>query len=926
MIHHNYSLTSDRDRVIMELLEMGYSPLPVAPGHKNPSFVNEAGEIENVKHSRYRNRRPSKLELKKWFSNPDTGVGTNGGAWLDFDLKHFDSPEHLEATIQPIVQNADWVERTQGGGYRIAISPESKPEFTNFGIGDVDHAGELLNGGGFVVLAPTKGKNGDYVRLKFGEPLKIQSAEDLGLYATKKASIPAQAPEPRPLPEPPRLVEVKLEKLISKRNQKAVRGDSSDFKSRSDALVAIARDAYGWENLAQSEVVSVDSADLLIEVAAEALEIADKAARCLKEVNRGGCEPALAKTKGIEACKERLSMITGRSRPQTTKPATSKEPIYLTAADTPGLVAARYLYAEDYVRIGDDFYKWVGTHYEKQDERQERKRITKLFERCVRLQEGKDDEMVKTYPFCTKAKMEDAFGWCLASVPFISPERVNPAGLNLINGVLKLEFDNDGIPQPKLIEHSPKMVYTYRPQVAYHPEADDINALRLLQAIEPSYRPAVLRVFASAIDLQEVRRRRGRAVRGLILNGTGQNGKDSLRECLSYIFGNQGITSCTVSDFRDYDHGKQNTIYSLIESRVNWASENNVSVNIDSIQSLKQAITGDPLKCRKLYKDGQDFTPRCVVVLSCNDQPNLTATQEAIISRYVVVPFTKTFVPNPIKENEIKADPRFKDDPEWVKTEVCSALLNILIEQYQAIFREGIDYSPFAEAMEKNRLETNHLYRFAVDTGLQEDSEAWVPTGELWEKLRLWYEMEGILKVDANNRDQWEDDVRAGDAWVKGAQQLKRRLQKLFPNIETYRTNSAKGIKGIRFVDPVETALLECQTWGEYCRVVELHGRGAVDQTWHKLPTAVQNKICALQPDVTTPAPEPEPQPEPELGPEDITDAVEMLEQAVVDHTPEVLGLFESLPPEHKRRVWDATPLDIKAGVNQLRELQKVRE
>ncbi|MGG6242719.1 DUF5906 domain-containing protein [Nodosilinea sp. AN01ver1] len=852
---HKYPLKKD-GKIVYE--EDGVTPKPLFNG-KNPSYIDSDGEPRTVAHSRYRSKLPIAAELKEWFSHPDVGVGTNGGAWLDFDLKNFNSPEHLDSVAAPILEQAQWVERTQRGGYRVAIAPEQKPDFTNFGLGDVAHAGELLNGGGFVVLAPTKGEHGEYKRLKFGEPLKMATIEDLGIRPSRSTkATTTEPPAPTPLPDPPRPATsapgggvLRLEPFASKKIAAIIQGKFSGDKS--DDLVKVARELYGWENIARAEGIAVDSADSVVYAVAEAAGVEDKLERVLKGINRQECEPALAFAQGLEACQNRLRKAAGKVAKDAKKASQKNQDIQLDSEDTPGLIAFKYLYEnEDYVRIGDDFYKWVGTYFERQDERAEKKRISGVLKRCVKEVFG-EKEVLTTRPFATAAKRNDAYSWCLSEVRFIEPDEVNPPGVNLKNGVLIFEYGPSG-PVPKLLDHSPDRVYTYAPQVAYHPEADDTHCRRLLEAIGQGYRTAVLRVFAAALDLEAVRKAKGRVVRGLLFSGSGANGKDALREAFTYIFGKSGITSCTIDDFHAYDQGRKFNLASLVQSRINWASENRMGVNIDDIQSLKQLITGDPLITEEKFQQGQEFTPRCVAIFSSNDRAiNLTASLEAIASRYAIVPFTKTFKTNPKGPNELKADSRFKYDLDWVKAEVCPAMLNILIKEFQNIFKEGIDYSVFDAGMEENRVEANHLYRFSLDCGLVEDPDSWVSNVDLEAKLRSWYIEEGILRIDGDTgREKWEDDVRVGDPWVKGAQQYKRRFQKIFPNIDSYRTKDVRGIKGLKFVDPAELALLECQTWGDYCRANQLHGDQAIRAAWSKLTIEQQSRLAALQPEVTT--------------------------------------------------------------------------
>jgi phage/plasmid-associated DNA primase len=935
---------------VQDLMTLGFGPLPVAPAQdpheyplkkggkvvyqadgvtpkplfngKNPSYIARNGKPRTVAHTRYRSNLPTTAELETWFRDPSVGLGTNGGCWLDFDLKNFDSPEHLDQTVAPIIDRAAWVERTQSGGYRVAVALGEKPEFTNFGLGDVAHAGELRFDGGFVVLAPTVGEHGEYKRLKFGEPLKVVTVQELGIYPSKPARATTEPPAPTPLPDPPRPVAptpsgggLRLEPFASKKIAAIIQGKFTNDKS--DDLVKVARELYGWENIARAEGIAVDSADSVIYAVAEAAGVADKLERVLKGINRQECEPGLALAQSPEACQNRLRKAAGKVAKEARKASQQTQDIQLDSEDTPGLVAFKYLYEnEDYVRIGDDSYKWVGTHFERQDERAEKKRISGVLKRCVKESFNDKDGVIITRPFATAAKRNDAHQWCLSEVPFIQPDQVNPPGVNLKNGVLTFEYGPTG-PRPKLLEHSPERVYTYAPQVAYHPEADDTHCRRLLEAISPSYRAAVLRVFAAALDLEAVRKAKGRVVRGLLFSGSGANGKDALREAFTYIFGKSGITSCTIDDFHSYDQGRKFNLASLVQSRINWASENRMGVNIDDIQSLKQLITGDPLITEEKFQQGQEFTPRCVAIFSSNDRAiNLTASLEAIATRYAIVPFTKTFKTNPKGPNELKADSRFKYDLDWVKAEVCPAMLNILIEEFQNIFAEGIDYSPFDAGMEENRVEANHLYRFSLDCGLAEDPDSWVSNAELETKLRSWYIEEGILRIDSDTgREKWEDDVRVGDPWVKGAQQYKRRFQKIFPNIDSYRTKDVRGIKGLKFVDPAEIALLECQTWGEYCRANQLHGDQAIKAAWGKLPLDQQTRLATLQPDITTPPLGSEPEP----LPEDLVQAeVAILAEAAEAGEVEAMEHFSSLPEPHKRQIWSAITPEIIPKVKEL--------
>lgn len=925
---------------IHDLIALGFVPLPVAPiqdaekypatdhngqvirdadgtprprfNGKNPSYLDADGRPHLVAHTRYRIAQPTDRDMVEWWGNPANGIGTNRGCWLDIDAKNFESPEALSAAVADLVERAEWVERTQSGGYRILIDPTETPDFTNFGIGDVKHAGELRHSGGFVVLAPTVGVNGTYTRIKTGAPLRCDRVEDLGIKPTRVKPTKA-APQPTAALDmaPPVAVAkvvhqaspeglVSLVDLVSKSCAKILNGNIGSDPS--NAIATVARELYGWENLAASEgIILGDSADDLITGLADTLGRRDKLEAMLAPISRAGCTTGLENRRGVEAAIATLRAKSGL--------AVDDGDILISSTDSPGSVAVDRLYSRgDYVNIGGGFYRWVGTHYEKCEDATERGRIRAVLNRCLKCEESQHGVKISR-PWRSAPKLTDAYGWALASVPYIPVEEINPSGLNLTNGVLVMRFGADGVPVPELLEHSPDRIYTYAPQVTYNPSAPTEDCDRLLEALPSHGKEAVLRVLAAAVDLDSVRRAKGRAVRALIFTGSGANGKDALREAITYVYGRNGVTSATIDDFHAYDQGRKFNLASLAGSRINWASENRVGVNIDEIQSLKQLITGDPLIAEEKFLQGSEFTPRCIAIFSTNDRAvNLTASLEAISSRYCIIPFRKTFVANPKGPNEIKADSRFKYSPDWVREVVCPALLNILIAQYQAIFTEGIDYAPFDEAMAENRLEANHLFRFAADCNLIADDSAWVTNAELWQRLRNWYEDEGILKINDDGRETWEADVRAGDTWVRGSQQLKKRLSKIFANIGTYHNGKQRGIKGIRFVSQAEVALLDCDSIDAYQSISFHHGQDAINAAWPLLPPEVQGRITAVVEAAKA---------QPEANPEAIDAEVAILREAVADRDKdaiaEILGSMDEitkkaawakLSPEEKSAIW----------------------
>ncbi|BCL40308.1 hypothetical protein [Nostoc sp. MS1] len=67
------------------------------------------------------------------------------------------------------------------------------------------------------------------------------------------------------------------------------------------------------------------------------------------------------------------------------------------------------------------------------------------------------------------------------------------------------------------------------------------------------------------------------------------------------------MTSCSLADFVAYDEGRKFALAPLVNSRVNWASENPQTTRLDKIQSLKLFATGNVLHSERKGKDHIEY-------------------------------------------------------------------------------------------------------------------------------------------------------------------------------------------------------------------------------------------------------------------------------------------------------------------------------
>jgi putative DNA primase/helicase len=503
-----------------------------------------------------------------------------------------------------------------------------------------------------------------------------------------------------------------------------------------------------------------------------------------------------------EACEPR--------RTQTSQPQLAKL--------TPPVVEENYtqlcvkaLYSDTaWVAFHGKLYKWVGTHYQETCSGEEIQRITQWCH-STPVRVGKTWK----YSYATATHVDNIIQWLHRHFS-ISPRQVNPPGINCRNGVVKLKWQGNRAIW-ELIPHNPDVVYTYISDIEFQPHADPTECDRMLNCLEPTQQKLFIQTIAASLDLDTIRRYRGRTVKALLCRGHGNNGKDTLREALRLLYG-IGMSDATISDFASYDSGRKFDLSKLQDTRINWSSENSSIENLDRIQSLKQAITGESLDLERKGMDVQPMRLSTVFLFNVNEAPNLQAGLEAIQSRWSVLSFNKTYKVNADpKKGELEADSRFRYDSDFLKKQVCPALLNKMLEAIATLAIDGIDYSHAEQALQNIQQETNHLWAFAREVGLDYRLGGRVYINDLWEILQTWYTHNGTLEVSKaeNGKEKkiWHDQPRRGDKNVKAPNQIHQRFAELFPKIQRCKNNDAsegverKGqfyLSGISITNPSE--------------------------------------------------------------------------------------------------------------------------
>lgn len=436
----------------------------------------------------------------------------------------------------------------------------------------------------------------------------------------------------------------------------------------------------------------------------------------------------------------------------------------------------------------DLLHRWNGTYYEPVPD----EHLTPLlahFLQQLHTVERRDGEPI--HPWGRPRYIAESLSWMRAK---LGTAEVNPCNaINCRNGVISWTWAGSRF-HLRFQPHNPDLAFTYITDYDYDPEANPEHMLRLLEAVEPSDQDTLQRILGSSLDLAKYRATRGRP-RALLMIGSGSNGKDTIRTALRDTLGARNFSSCTLADFRQYDQGRKFPIAPLRDASINWSSENSQFVHIDSLQALKGAISGEELAWEVKGVQESNFIPNCLFVFNLNKEPSLTGEQAAIETRFHVFQFKRTYMAVPTRPEHLKADPRLKDDPEFIHSHICPAFLNWLLEGLQLSVEQGIDYETGRDAMRAVRRKGSHLWDFCDEIGLAWEEDAETPLLTVWAHLCRWYAEEGFR--DGSGR--WVIDP-PNDPTVKASRLLLQRLQVVFPEVKAKkdpkaRTTTLLGVK-----------------------------------------------------------------------------------------------------------------------------------
>ncbi len=221
----------------------------------------------------------------------------------------------------------------------------------------------------------------------------------------------------------------------------------------------------------------------------------------------------------------------------------------------------------------------------------------------------------------------------------------------------------------------------------------------------------------------------------LIQEGKGRNGKTVENECLFRVFGDsaRSIDPETLMQSKRQAGAASPDIVELKGIRLAIGSETGKGRRFNG-EKVKKLTGNDKLKGRNLFSGYIEFSPSHKLVLCTNFKPNADADDYAFWQRVLLVPYSISFVENPIAANERKADLQLL---EKLKAET-SGILTWLVQGCLAWQKEGLNPpSCVQKATEDYRAEEDVIGQFIEECCIKGPDKI-VRVSILTEKYAKW--------------------------------------------------------------------------------------------------------------------------------------------------------------------------------------------
>lgn len=311
-----------------------------------------------------------------------------------------------------------------------------------------------------------------------------------------------------------------------------------------------------------------------------------------------------------------------------------------------------------------------------------------------------------------------------------------PEGINCTSGFISFGNGN----APHLLPHHPNLRSRYTLAGRWPAGHDDETArasllIRLLSGVFKGDRDAQAKinllgeVMASAVLGKATRLKQPCA---LVLHGaTAENGKSQILDLMRFFLPKEIVSAIPPHKLPDEKHLVQ------LAGKVLNASDELSSAAAISTDIFKQAVTGDPLSARDVYKSAVNFRPRAQHVFATNMLPAFAGGMDrGVRRRLLVLEFNRTI---PLEERVSRIGER-------VATEEPDVVLDWIVQAASRLLEQQAFTMPPSSviALRDWFLGSDPVLAWAEEAIALDPHAPRIPTSEAYRHFKAWATHEGF--------------------------------------------------------------------------------------------------------------------------------------------------------------------------------------
>lgn len=301
----------------------------------------------------------------------------------------------------------------------------------------------------------------------------------------------------------------------------------------------------------------------------------------------------------------------------------------------------------------------------------------------------------------------------------------NPKLYVLGNGI----FDSS---TKKLLDYSPKYVFTSKVNVNYNPDAkeptfDNWSFSKWINEDIAENKPDKIKLIWQTFKAVINSNYSYHSAIFLLDTNKGSAGKGTFEQLLENIAGVGNYASIKLNEFE-----KDAVLATIVNKPLVIGDDNDPNKPIDSSERFKSASTGDSIVINDKFEKVYSYKPTCLIVQSLNALPQFKDHTDATYRRIRVIKFNKHYVEN-ANNRRIKDEYIFnKGLLEWI----VKKAIDVKIDGVMVHTKES------DEILHENKLDSDPILQFINDVVVSADGE-YRFQDTTYQAFKSWYKNTG---------------------------------------------------------------------------------------------------------------------------------------------------------------------------------------